>query len=44
MWEYHCEAIGDDGRDVRLAELGREGWELVTIDSGVWIFKRSFAR
>lgn len=27
----------------KLNELGKDGWELITIDNGIYIFKRMFA-
>ena len=42
-WEYKLVSMGNPlEADVeeRANAFGRLGWELVTIDAGVWVFKR----
>jgi hypothetical protein len=42
-WEYKLVSMGnplEPGIEERANAFGRLGWELVAIDSGVWIFKR----
>jgi hypothetical protein len=42
-WEYKLVSMGNPLQaevDERANAFGRLGWELVTIDAGVWVFKR----
>ena len=42
-WEYKMVAMGnplEPGVEERANAFGRLGWELVTIEAAVWIFKR----
>jgi hypothetical protein len=43
QWEYRVDrpdSVIEPEITSRLARLGKEGWELVTIDRGLYIFKR----
>ena len=43
QWEYKLVTMGnplEPDIELRANAVGRHGWELVTIDAGVWIFKR----
>ncbi len=43
LWEYKLLSIGnplEPDAEMRANALGRQGWELVAIEAGVWIFKR----
>lgn len=42
-WEYKLVSMGNPLQpdvEERANAFGRLGWELVTIDAGVWVFKR----
>ena len=42
-WEYKLVSMGnplEPDVELRANVLGKQGWELITIDAGVWIFKR----
>lgn len=42
-WEYKLISIGnplEPDTEARANAVGKQGWELVAIDAGVWIFKR----
>ena len=42
-WEYMLLAMGNplqSGVEDRANAAGGQGWELVAIDAGVWVFKR----
>jgi hypothetical protein len=42
-WEYKLVSMGnplEPDVELRASALGKQGWELVAIDAGVWIFKR----
>jgi hypothetical protein len=42
-WEYKLVSMGnplEPDVELRANALGKQAWELVTIDAGVWIFKR----
>lgn len=42
-WEYKLVCMGNPLQadvEERANAFGRLGWELVTIDAGVWVFKR----
>ena len=42
-WEYKLVSMGNPLEadvELRANALGKQGWELATIDAGVWIFKR----
>ena len=45
-WEYKLLSIGnplEPDTELRANAFGKQGWELATIDAGVWIFKRPVA-
>ena len=42
-WEYKLASMGnplEPGVEERANAFGHQGWELVAIDAGVWVFKR----
>jgi len=42
-WEYKLVSMGnplEPDVELRANVVGKQGWELATIDAGVWIFKR----
>jgi hypothetical protein len=42
-WEYKLVSMGnplEPDVELRANVLGKQGWELITTDAGVWIFKR----
>src|SRR5579884_912712 len=42
-WEYKLVTMGNPlerGVEERANAFGSQGWELVAIDAGVWVFKR----
>ena len=42
-WEYRLVSMGnplEPGTEQRANAVGKQGWELVAIDAGVWVFKR----
>lgn len=42
-WEYKLVSMGnplEPDVEIRANVLGKQGWELATIDAGVWVFKR----
>ena len=46
FWEYKLVSMGnplEPDVELRANVLGKQGWELSTIDAGVWIFKRPAA-
>jgi hypothetical protein len=43
QWEYKLVTMGnplEPDVELRANAIGKQGWELVAIDAGVWIFKR----
>ena len=43
-WEYKLVSMGnplEPDVELRANVLGKNGWELVAIDAGVWVFKRA---
>jgi hypothetical protein len=43
QWEYKLVSMGnplEPDVELRANTIGKQGWELVAIDAGVWIFKR----
>ena len=43
VWEYKLVPMGnplEPGIEERANAFGHQGWDLVAIDAGVWIFKR----
>ena len=46
-WEYKLLTVGnplEPDTELRANVVGKLGWELVTIDAGVWVFKRPLAQ
>jgi len=42
-WEYKLVSMGnplEPDVELRANALGKQGWELVAIDAGVWVFMR----
>lgn len=43
-WQYKLITMGnplEPQTEARANALGKQGWDLVAIDAGVWIFKRA---